>query len=280
MNTTHGRRSETDRISAAAERLTERDRTICELLYEHRVLTSLQLRELHFSGDHRARQRLVDLYRLGVLDRFRPHRQTGSAPYHYLLGKLGAEIVAAERGLAPNELDWQRDSKLKLASSSQLTHLVGANGFFTRLIAALHERPDLELLEWWGQRRCGNAWGELVRPDGYCALALPDGDVLELCLEWDRSTEPHHRIDDKVARYRELEAALDRDLTIAIVAPTDRREQELNRHLGNHSAHGVVLTTADRHAADPLARNWLQPAATTRRALTELDNDSRPDERR
>src|SRR5262249_5012026 len=114
--------------TTAGRRLTVRDRGICETLYEQRLLTTEKLHQLYFPHIVRARKRLVELYRRGVVDRFRPYRQTGSAPCHYVLDQLGAEIVASERGVAVGDLDWSRAKALKLASSTHLDHLVEANG--------------------------------------------------------------------------------------------------------------------------------------------------------
>ena len=66
-------------------RLTERDRQLCRLLFEHRVFTSHQLTQLTFDHLDTAEDRLRILTALGVLDRFRPRRDSGSAPYHYVL---------------------------------------------------------------------------------------------------------------------------------------------------------------------------------------------------
>jgi Replication-relaxation len=43
-----------------------------------------------------ARHRLSALTEMGALRRFRPHRESGSAPWHYLLGPLGAALLGAE----------------------------------------------------------------------------------------------------------------------------------------------------------------------------------------
>jgi hypothetical protein len=247
-----------------AYRLTARDRAICDSLYEHRILTGRQIGELYFQSSYRARRRLLELHRLRVVARFRPFRALGSSPYHYLLDELGAAVVASERGLDPRELDWSAAHALKLARSTQLQHLVEANGFFTRLTHALRQTNELTLLEWWGQRRCAQAWGELVRPDGYGALAS-GSSVLELCLEWDRATEPLARLTEKLVRYRELEAALERALTVAIVAPSERREREIHHAL--HDEPRLLLTTAERHRAGPLAANWLHARAATRTSM-------------
>jgi hypothetical protein len=130
-------RADDARIAAVAAHVTDRDRAVCEALYEHRVLTVTEVAQLHFDSLERARKRLALLHQLGVLDRFRPYREQGSHPYHYLLDRLGAQLIAAERGIDPADLDWTRAKSLRLVASSQLRHLVEASGFFTRLAQAL-----------------------------------------------------------------------------------------------------------------------------------------------
>jgi hypothetical protein len=208
-----------------------------------------------------------------VLERFRPHRQQGSHPYHYLLDRLGAQLVAAERGLDLADLDWTRAKTLRLATSTQLQHLVEASGFFTRLAQALRRAPDAALVEWSGQRRCAQRWGDLVRPDGHARLALPSGG-LEVWLEWDRGTEPHARLRDKLERYEELALALDEALTLLLVALGDRRERHILDAWRSADGVRVLITTAQRHHADPLAANWLGQRAERRVSLAELAKTS------
>jgi hypothetical protein len=256
-------------VSAVARRLTDRDRAICRSLYEHRVLTVAQLCELHFDGIERARKRLTQLHQLRVLERFRPYRQYGSSPYHYVLDRLGADVVAAERGLSASELGWNRNNPLQLATSAQLRHLTETNGFFTRLARALRARADAALIEWRGQRRCAGAWGDVVRPDGYVRLRLHDR-ALEAWLEWDRASEQHSRLADKLDRYEELAVIVERHVTLLLVAPSDRRERHTRRRLRRADDVAILTTTAPRHHADPLGPNWLDAACDEhRRSLAE-----------
>jgi Replication-relaxation len=94
------------KVAELAGRLTERDRHLCRLLAEHRVLTSRQLTELAFDHRDTAEDRLRTLTTLEVLDRFRPRRDTGSAPYHYVLGPAGAAVLAAEQGIGVADLGY------------------------------------------------------------------------------------------------------------------------------------------------------------------------------
>jgi Replication-relaxation len=83
-------------VLAAAAHLTGRDRRLARAVGEHRVLTTGQLAALGFASVITARHRLAVLTGLGVLRRFRPHREAGSAPWHYLLGPVGAALLGAE----------------------------------------------------------------------------------------------------------------------------------------------------------------------------------------
>jgi Replication-relaxation len=80
----------------APAHLTDRDRWLVRLVGEHRVLTTGQLAALGFANLTTARHRLSVLVRLGLLRRFRPHPPTWSAPWHYVLGPLGAALLGVE----------------------------------------------------------------------------------------------------------------------------------------------------------------------------------------
>ena len=81
---------------AASAYLTDRDRDLVRLVAVHRVLTTGQLAALGFGNITTARHRLSVLVRLDLLRRFRPHPPTGSAPWHYVLGPLGAALLGVE----------------------------------------------------------------------------------------------------------------------------------------------------------------------------------------
>jgi hypothetical protein len=259
-------RGEDALASAISGRITERDRAICNSLYEHRVLTAQQLYELYFDSLDRARDRLAQLHQLQVVERFRPYRQYGSHPFHYLLDHAGALLLASERGTEPADLDYSRARNLRLASSQQLRHQVEANGIVTRLAQSLRATPYAALLEWRGQRRCSHSWGEIVRPDGYLRVQLA-GVQLELWLEHDRSTETHARLQEKLERYEELSLALEHPVTLLLTLLSDRREREVRRALRPSAEVHLFITTSERHHADPLAANWLPAGGETRVAL-------------
>ncbi|MDA8276095.1 MAG: replication-relaxation family protein, partial [Actinomycetota bacterium] len=122
------------RLLAIVGRLTERDRLVCRLLDDHRVLTTAQVADVGFTGERRARMRLAELYALDILDRFRPQTWGSPSPFHWVLGPLGAAVVAAETGTDPADHTWRRGLAHDLAASQRLAHLVGTNGFFCGLL--------------------------------------------------------------------------------------------------------------------------------------------------
>lgn len=184
-------------------RVTRRDRAIAVDCYEHRVLTTEQLRRLHFTGERTTRARLNVLYELRVLDRFRPtwRQGDGSTPFHWILDEAGARIVAAELRVDRAELRWRRDVALRVASSSHLDHQVEVNDFFTTL-AEQARNAGGALSEWYGERTGHQLLGGVVVPDGYGVLRLPEQPPAHLLLELDRGTEPRDRLREKVRRYK------------------------------------------------------------------------------
>ena len=108
-------------VMTVAHRLTQRDRSILTMLYRHRVFTTDQLAETYFDNMNTARHRLTTLYKLRLVDRFQPldHRYA-SLPYRYVLGELGAMVVAAERGEDPDKSRWRADKALAIGKSQRL----------------------------------------------------------------------------------------------------------------------------------------------------------------
>jgi hypothetical protein len=121
--------SEDAALLAVSAHLTERDRMLVRLVGVHRVLTTDQLAALGFGNVTTARHRLSVLVRLGLLRRFRPHPETGSAPWHYLLGPVGAALLAAEDR---DERRWvpqvRADRQLALERSARLAHMTAGTG--------------------------------------------------------------------------------------------------------------------------------------------------------
>ena len=227
-------------IAALASRLTERDRLVALACYEHRVLTTEQLRRLYFRSSRRAELRLAELYELRVLDRFRPTRQPGegSAPYHWILDEAGAHVVAACLDRERAELRWRRQRAVAIGRSRTLTHQLEVNEFFTRLTEEARDAGGR--LEWWGERRCLAALDGQAAPDGYGRLELPGQEPVSFLLELDRATErPAERLRQKARRYARAlpRSSLAQEAPlIVLAAPTPARRDNLAQALATSSA--------------------------------------------
>jgi hypothetical protein len=256
------------RLLAVIGRLTERDRHLCRLLDDHRVLTTAQVADVGFTGDRRARMRLSELYGLDVVDRFRPQTWGTPAPYHWVLGPLGAALVAAEAGTDLTDLSWRRSLAHDLAASQRLAHLVGANGLFTALLRAARTRPGCALTEWWSERRCAREWGEVVRPDGY-GIWTENRTALAFLVEYDNGTERLDRLAGKLDGYARLAEAAGHPNWVLFTFPGPRREAEARRVLAHPDI--PVATTARAIGAAPDGAVWLPAAGGgPRRRLVEL----------
>lgn len=261
------------RLLLLAGRLTDRDRQLCQLLYEHRVLTTSQVADVGFTGLRKAQRRLVVLHHLDVVDRFRPRGWPGSGPYHFTLGPAGAAVIAADRGVLLADLGWRRDTAAALAISQRLGHTVGVNGFFTALLAAARTLPHAQLAAWWSERHCAAAWGALVRPDGY-AIWVEDGGRLPFFLEYDTGSERLHRLAGKLGGYARLAAAAGHPTWVCFSFPTPAREAAARRVLGHPAV--PVATAALRPGISPDGSVWLAVGDPgPRRRLADLGHPDR-----
>jgi hypothetical protein len=260
--------STADRLAALAGRLTDRDRRLCQLLHEHRVLTTGQLTQLAFPSTNAAEHRLTILHRLRLVDRFRPHHHPGSAPYHYVLGPLGAAVLAAHHNGDAAQLGYRRDRTLALAHSHRLHHLVGVNGFFCALAQHARHHQDAELERWWSEHRCTQHWGGLVRPDGFGRWREHHRRV-DFFLEYDRGTEAPHRLAGKLPGYLDLIRASGIATPLLVWLPTPAREATTRQALTGTSLPVATATLSpDDSPAGPL---WLPlQGSGPRRRLIDL----------
>ncbi|MGH3301998.1 MAG: replication-relaxation family protein [Streptosporangiaceae bacterium] len=270
---------------AASAHLTERDRYLVRMVGEQRVLTTGQLCALGFGNVTTARHRLAVLARLGVLRRFRPHREQGSAPWHYLLGPVGAVLLGAEdrdaRGWAPRV---RADRQLALERSQRLSHLIGVNWFFVALAACA--RAGGELRMWLAEAEAAAYHDQFVpalsrgqgpRPDGLGSWA-EDGREVTFFLEHDTGTEHLPRLEAKLPGYARLAEALaqyGRACPVLLFAfPGPRREQSARAVLGSSAdapALRIATTAADPRLTCPAGPVWLPLAGTGAGQLRLID---------
>lgn len=249
--------------------LTDRDIRICLDLYEHRVLTTVQLYELHFTSHSRARDRLHRLHKMGLLRRSRPRLRPGSHPHHYMLDSRGALVVASYRGIDPKELGFRPERSLAIVEGPRLLHLRETNGFFTRLAYASRVSDSgYVLAAWHGEAWCKARWNGLVTPDGLGRLDDPECSVA-FFLELDRGTENHGRLQRKLERYRIVAGGAGVPQVLLFCFPSLGRETGARESLAGCGL-VVATTTLDRHMTDPLGNVWRALDADRRVKLVEL----------
>jgi hypothetical protein len=256
-------------VFASANWITKRDRQICLDLYKHHVLTVHQLARLHFPQPRKARNRLLQLYERGVLNRFQPRRRSGSAPFHYVLGELGAHIVAGYYDLDLRRIKGRIVEDQKLAHSAKLDHLLECHDFFIALLTSCRDNHGHRLPRWWSEKRCELEWsGETgkpwVRPDGQGILQGPNGRC-SFILELDRGTEGGNRLEEKSDGYSHIAYLndLDRDAerrpsvdALLFLFPSAERERSARTHLVAYRGLPVATSHRAPHENDPLGANW------------------------
>lgn len=254
-------------LAAELSRITPRDKELLDLLDQHRTLTTEQITALSFTSPGRARNRLADLHRRGVLDRFRLYQRPGSQSWRWTLGPVGAALVAAAQGKPIPRPVSVRDATARLAAAPTLGHLLAVNGFFVALAAHARHHPGTRLVRWWNEARCRQACANLVRPDGHGAWAT-NGRVVPFWLEMDLGSEVIARVTGKFAGYANLGPR--RAYPVLIVLPNPAREDNLHTRLARDAVpDGVSVATATMQD-DPAGPVWRQPGAHRRVRITDL----------
>jgi predicted transcriptional regulator len=264
-------------ITSYVHRLTRRDFEILVELYEHRVLTTPQIYELHFDSHTRASKRMLQLYRLGLVERFRPHTPTGSAPWHYTLDEPGARLVAARQEIDFRDFTFKKARIFDVVGSPRLRHRVECNGFFARLAFACRKRGWS--LEWTGERRAAAQWdsnmsmGPVISPDGIGGITAGDRHI-SFFLEYDRGTENHDQLANKIDRYGLVGRTGRAEDALLFVFPSPDRERRARRALVGG---GLLVATAVRNHVlrDPLGPVWLPLHDDRRRMILDLPLEPR-----
>jgi hypothetical protein len=260
-----------DRVLRVRARLTDRDLVLLGWLADHQVLTTVQIATALFGSVGFAQRRLLTLHRLDLLDRFRPLRPGGgSYPWHYVLGHVGAEFVAASRCEPPPRPGRSVERMRRIAASRDLGHRLGVNQFFTDLAGTARMSGGGACLQrWWSEQRCAQpgAFGlglvSPVRPDGH-GIWVQDGVRVAFFTEFDVGGETHRVLAAKLAGYDQHVARGGPAWPVLFWLPSVARERHLHRVLGQARVGGrtrVPVATAARDGlpagAGPADAVWL-----------------------
>lgn len=257
-----------------AAHLTARDRQIALDCFEHRVLTTDQIKRLHFTDRRTTVARLDVLYRLRVLDRFRPPvpRGRGTAPYHWILDEAGALIAAIHKDVERAKLGWEHTVAASIATSAKLAHHVEVNEFIVQLAVEAGGAGGC-LSEWYGERTLYDFLEGVVVPDSYAVFSLPGRGLLHVLVELDRGTETLERVRDKAERYEHVwdcTSLGDVDPLVLFVVPSQRRARTVTDALAGMGPSLAVIVwntdatvsalpaVLDAETRRRLARKWQQ----------------------
>jgi hypothetical protein len=243
-------------------RLTDRDRGILELVWEHRVLTTHQIAAIFFTTPSKARDRLLQLFRLRALERFQPWVPVGASPYHWVLGPLGAQCLAAHRDVTLAELGYRRTTALRISHSQQLAHQVGVNEFFTQLHAHARHTPGTHLDKWWSERRCAELWGDLARPDAYgrWSETPPEREgpaTVDFFIEYDTGSVTLAKVAAKLNGYDALAEATGIATPVLFWLPSSRREANLRKLLRTPPVPVATAVHTPANTIGPAGPVWL-----------------------
>lgn len=252
--------------------LTARDLLIADWLDQHGVLTTIQISQAHFTNITTASHRLAKLRTIGLLDRFhRPLPGGGFGPWHWVIGTLGAQLIATARETTPPTPRQLAQRHARLAASSHLPHRLGANQFFIDLHTHARHNPDTRLVRWWSERDTARRYHQRIHPDGH-ALWHTDGTTIGLFLEYDTGTEDLTRLIRKLDAYDQLAADGGPAYPVLFWLHSPAREQHLHDVLNHRRTRTVPAATAVRGQHGPANAVWTMDGHR-RVLLTQLPFD-------
>jgi hypothetical protein len=156
---------------------------------------------------------------------------------------------------------------MALADSAALGHRIGTNGFFTALLRDQRTHPARQLSTWWSAWKCAEAWGRVVRPDGYGVWEEP-GARVPFLLEYDRGTESDKRLAEKLPGYRDILTVAAAPTRVLFCFESSRREAGARRVLVG--APRELATAVLERGLSPADAVWLPIAGSGRLRMAEL----------
>ncbi len=195
-----------------------RDVKLLAALRRHKFLTTPQVLELMWGGcsGQAGRRRLVQLFRAGYIDRFRPFAQRGSYPWTYHLARGGHQVLQ-RAGIVPAA---ERHATREVYDYRYVLHELHLNAW----VLAWRRLLGRDLLAWEGETQIDPPAGmrspqlrldervsaeglkdpraKQLRPDDRLMIARPDGSERTFLIEYDRT----RRVDKNFEKFRRYDA--------------------------------------------------------------------------
>lgn len=235
----------TDTLLSLVPKITPRDRQVLNDLYEHNVLTTHHLHQLHFEGRavRTMNQRLRQLRSYGLIAPFRPYAHAGTSPNHWVVDRLGMQWLAAQRNMALAELDYRADHRMRVALDYQLGHVLGLADTFVAFTLAARRTRSASLECWYSERESARRWGRHIRPDAYLQWDQ-DEVVLHAFVEYDTGTEPLTKVARKMKGYTSLATESGLDSIVLFAVHSERRAEHLLDKLAQAPSAGLRMVGA------------------------------------
>ncbi len=257
-------------------RLTQRDRSILQTLYDYRYLNTLQIRQLYFPSTRSTQLRIQFLNDRGLIYRWKMAEPPGITrrPSLLLISPRGARLLADLHGESP----WPYVRRAQDARDHcwHVVHDLEANGFFIDLVLASRLALREGVLLWIGEET-SRADRRLFAKENRRPVATPDGagsyliadHVIHFDLEWDRGTASLRRLEKKVRTairyFKDTRGAECMHILYVLSRPS--REEALRPiiqdQLDPDSCRFWTTTVERLEVEGPLGRLWCDARQTT-----------------
>lgn len=269
----------------------ERDFQLLRELYASRVMTIRHAATIVFEGRiEAARKRVQKLKRAGLIrDRLRDH----SEPSALQLAKKGYGLLKQHHALQGFPVIGETAFELRSrVSPLTLRHELAVMDVKTALVAALTQRPDIQVMEavtwpllcqFTALKPRASGYGSesvVVKPDGFLCFRqkAPDGVVEHACfIEVDRGTASQRILTERAACYRthyrsggfaearggKREDSARYPFRVLIICKTEDRSDNLAVRmlaLDPPIKSMVWLTTMAELSTNPLGSIWIRPS--------------------
>jgi hypothetical protein len=241
---------------------TPTDRAVIDMVAQFGLCRSDQILRVHFKNHNYGRNRLTQLTKAHLLERYRLLGINRVPPYVYVLGREAHRVIPLEKTKGRSRVN----RKLQYLTT-QLMHHLDCVETYVQLVLAMRKLGAE--LSWQTEREASRVNSLELRPDGIADIAAPNWQR-RLYIEVDRSTEARRVLDKKIDRYVSQRLRYEDQSFVLFVTETERRARSISELFGRHPLlrGGVAQLTSEIN--EPWALAWRTSAERGPVDLTEL----------